>query len=122
HRLRRIIRPSRAADDAGDVARVLETTLERLDDPRDPEAARREGIALHALLQHLSHIDPAHWDAVSEKALGVLLPGAPNHAALAAKARSILTRLELSHLFGPDSRGEVPILAQGRRNSTPITI
>ena len=122
HRPRRIIRPSRAADDIGDVSRVLGTTLERLDDPRDPETARREGIALHALLQHLSRIDPAHWDAVSEKALGVLLPGASNHAALAAKARSILTRPELAPLFGPDSRGEVPILAEARQNGTPVTI
>ena len=29
---------------------------------------------------------------------------------------------ELAHLFGTDSRGEVPILAQGKRNNAPITI
>ena len=122
HRLRRIVRPSRAADDAVDPARVLETNAERLSDPRDPEAARKEGIALHALLQHLSHIDPAHWDAVSARALPLLLPDSPSHGAVLAKARSILTRPELAHLYGPDSRGEVPILAQGTRNGAPITI
>ena len=122
HRLRRIVRPSRAADDAVDPARVLETNAERLSDPRDPEAARKEGIALHALLQHLSHIDPLHWDAVSARALPMLLPDSPRHAAVLAKARSILTRPELAHLFGPDSRGEVPILAQGLRGTAPITI
>jgi ATP-dependent helicase/nuclease subunit A len=120
--LRRIIRPSRAADDAPDVSRVLETNAERLSDPRDPEAARKEGIALHALLQHLSHIDPVHWDAVSARALPTLLPDSPDHAAVLTKASSILTRPELAHLFGPDSRGEVPILAQGTRNRAPITI
>jgi ATP-dependent helicase/nuclease subunit A len=121
HRLRRIVRPSRAAEDAGDLTRVLETTAERLGDPRDPEAARKEGIALHALLQHLSRIEPVHWDAVSAKALALLLPDG-DHPAIAAKARSILTRPDLAHLFGTDSRGEVPILAQGQRNTAPITI
>jgi len=121
HRLRRIVRPSRAADDA-DPIRVLETNAERLSDPRDPEAARKEGIALHALLQHLSHIDPVHWDAVSARALPTLLPDAASHAHVLAKARSILTRPELAHLFGPDTRGEVPILAQGTRKGAPITI
>jgi ATP-dependent helicase/nuclease subunit A len=122
YKLHRIVRPSRAADDAPDPVRVLETNAERLSDPRDPEAARQEGIALHALLQHLSHIDPIHWDAVSARALPTLLPGSPNHAAILAKARSILTRPELAELFGPHSRGEIPILAQGTRNKAPITI
>ncbi len=122
YKLRRIVRPSRAADDV-DPTRVLETNAERLSDPRDPEAARKEGIALHALLQHLSQIDPAHWDAVAARAVPVLLPDLPAaHAATIAKARSILTRPELAHLYGPDSRGEVPILAQGTRNRAPVTI
>src|SRR5207342_2770744 len=103
-----------------DPTRVLETNAERLSDPRDPEAARQEGIALHALLQHLSRIDPVHWDAVSARALPTLLPDAAAHTAVLAKARSILTRPELAHLFGPDSRGEVPILAQGTRKGAPI--
>ncbi|RYE08746.1 MAG: double-strand break repair helicase AddA [Hyphomicrobiales bacterium] len=121
HQLRRIVRPSRAADDI-EPDRALDTTAERLGDPRDPEAARKEGIALHALLQHLARIEPAHWDAVAAKALPVLLPDSPAHAALLAKARSILTRPELAELFGPASRGEVPILAQARRKGAPITL
>ena len=39
-----------------------------------------------------------------------------------ARARSILGRPELKHLFGPNSRAEVPLLARGTRNGTPITI
>ena len=122
--LPRILRPSRLdAPDDVDPDRALATHAERLDDPRDPEAARREGIALHALLQHLVPIDRADWDAVSAKALVALLPEQPaRHAAIAARARSILTRPELAHLFGPDSRGEVPILANGRRSGAPMLV
>jgi ATP-dependent helicase/nuclease subunit A len=122
HTLRRIIRPSRASEDAGEPERALDRAVERLGDPRDPETARREGIALHALLQHLSRIDPAHWDAVSAKALPILLPDGTGHAAVIAKARSLLTRPDLQFLFGEQSRGEVPILAQGMRNGAPVTI
>jgi ATP-dependent helicase/nuclease subunit A len=125
HRLRRIVRPSTAVAERGDAdpREVLATAAERLGDLRDPEAARREGIALHALLQHLGRVDPAHRDAVSLKALAVLLPEAPErHAEIAARARSILNRPELQHLFGPGSRAEVPLLARGSRNGAPVTI
>jgi ATP-dependent helicase/nuclease subunit A len=125
YRLRRIVRPSTAfaAESEPAPAEVLATAAERLGDPRDPDAARREGTALHALLQHLGRVEPRHWDAVSLKALGVLLPEAPDrHAAMAAKARSILERPELRHLFGPNSRAEVPLLARGTRNGAPVTI
>ena len=122
YRLRRIVRPSSAlADTAAET--VLNTAAERLADRRDPEAARKEGIALHALLQHLGRLDPASWPAVIEKALPVLLPEAPEqHPALGQKARSILTRPELTQLFANNSRAEVPILAQGTRNGHPVTI
>jgi ATP-dependent helicase/nuclease subunit A len=122
YRLRRIVRPSSAFADAVPED-ALETTVERLSDPRDPEAARKEGIALHALLQHLGRIDPGDRPAVSLRALQVLLPNAADrHAAMAEKAASILGRRDLAHLFGPDSRAEVPILARGARNGQPITI
>ncbi len=121
-RLSRIIRPSQA-DREADVARVLETGAEQLADRRDPESARREGSALHALLHHLSRLEPAVWDAVAARALPALLPDLPMaHAALAAKARAILTRPELAPLFAANSRGEVPILAQGTRNGAPVTL
>jgi len=122
HRLRRIIRPSRL-EAAVSAAQALETDAEALAERRDPASARAEGIALHALLHHLARLDPSLWDAVALKALAALLPEAPAvHAALARKARALLTRPELRLLFGPDSRGEVPILAQGTRHGAPITI
>ena len=122
HRLRRIIRPSSAADEISDVSHVLATTVDRLRDPRDPEAARQEGIALHALLQHLERVDPQDWDTVTKRALAQLLPGSTSHAELAERAGTILTLPALSHLFGPGSRGEIPILAHGTRGGKPITI
>lgn len=122
YRLTRIVRPSRVAADA-DPDHALDSAAERLSDPRDPEAARREGIALHALLHHLSRLDPEVWDQVTAKALDTLLPEAPEqHSAIGRKAQAILTRLDLIHLFGPNSRAEVPILAQGHRNGAPVTI
>ena len=122
YRLRRIVRPSSALGDT-DAEHVLDSAAERLGDPRDPEAARKTGIALHALLHHLSKLAPAVWDDVSAKALTALLPELPEeHDAIARKARSILTRLDLIHLFGPNSRAELPILAQGSRNGAPVTI
>jgi ATP-dependent helicase/nuclease subunit A len=120
--LRRIVRPSMAAADA-DPETALDSAVERLADRRDPGAARREGIALHALLQHLAALPPASWEAVIDKALPVLLPDSPDErTAIGSKARSILGRAELAHLFGPNSRAEVPILAQGRRKGEPVTI
>lgn len=122
HRLRRIVRPSSALA-SSDPDRALETTVERLIDRRDPEAARKEGIALHALLQHLTRVPREHWDSVLVKAMPVLLPDAPDrHQDVAARARSILVRSELADLFGPNSRAEVPILAHGTRGGEPVTI
>ncbi|MBE0578079.1 double-strand break repair helicase AddA [Devosia sp.] len=90
---------------------------------RDADAARKEGIALHALLQHLGRVAPALWPEVVPKALLVLLPDAPaSHAALGAKAISILTRPELAALFGPGSRAEVPFLVDAVRDGEDIRL
>jgi ATP-dependent helicase/nuclease subunit A len=106
----------------GHVAPVL--ALDSLaEQVRDADAARKEGIALHALLQHLGRVAPALWSEVVPKALLVLLPDAPaGHAALGAKATSILTRPELSPLFGPGSRAEVPFLLDAIRDGEDIRL
>jgi ATP-dependent helicase/nuclease subunit A len=122
YRLPPIVRPSRAFTDT-EPQGALATAAERLGDPRDPEAARQEGIALHALLQHLGRIDRSLWQAVAGKALAVLIPGLPHsHARLAAKAISILTRPALAEVFGPGSRAEVPFLANVLRKGAPATL
>ena len=90
---------------------------------RDADAARREGIALHALLQHLGRVDPALWDAIVPKALMALLPDALElHAAIGTRAVSILRRPELDFVFGPGSRAEVPFLLAAQRDGVDIRL
>tara|TARA_R110002020_G_scaffold71455_2_gene184594 strand:- start:726 stop:4157 length:3432 start_codon:yes stop_codon:yes gene_type:complete len=99
---------------------ALDSLAEQL---RDADAARREGIALHALLQHLGTLDPALWPAIADKALAALLPDSPaDHPRLAAKAIAILRRPELAAIFGPGSRAEVPFLLNMRRQGEPIRL
>lgn len=119
HRPRRVLRPS-ALELASDPARSLATRLEQ---GLDPETARQSGTALHALLQHLAKVAPTQRPAVAARALTMLLPDAPaQHPILADKALSILSRPDLAHLFGEDSRAEVPFLAKAVRNGESVTI
>jgi ATP-dependent helicase/nuclease subunit A len=119
HRPIRIVRPS-AVEKAAPPQRVLATSLE---ESLDPETARLSGTALHALLQHLGRVEPAERVTVAARALEVLLPAAPEqHAGLAAKAISILSRPDLAHIFGPDSRAELPFFAQARQKNEDIRI
>src|SRR5690606_3933813 len=58
-----VVRPSAAGRDA-DLSRVLETVAEStlvMEEARDADSARREGIALHALLQHLPRVEHRQW-------------------------------------------------------------
>ena len=89
----------------------------------DAESARKEGVALHALLQHLHRISPAARAVIAGRALTTLLPDMKaRHGALADKAISILARPELARLFGPDSRAEVPFLANAAQAGKPIRL
>ena len=114
-----ILQPSRLAP-PDDPLRLLDATAAQL---VDAEAARRAGLAVHALLQHLPKVPPADRPQVAERALSVLWPeGGARHAEIAGKALSILQRPEFAPLFGPDSRGEVPFSAGGLRNGRPVTL
>ena len=114
-----VVRPS-AAFAEGEPVRALERAAEAA---VDADAARREGIALHALLQHLAQFDPSFRHGIGLKALGTLLPkAADRHGLLADKAVSILDRPEFAELFGPNSRAEVPFLADASRNGAPIRL
>ena len=111
--------PSRAHEARGDEP-ALATAAERV---RDAETARKSGIALHALLQHLGRIDRGLWPKVIPRALEVLLPDMPKEQArLAPKALSILDSLEFAYLFGADSRAEVPFLVDVVRDGEPIRL
>ncbi|MGV8856080.1 MAG: double-strand break repair helicase AddA [Devosia sp.] len=114
-----LVAPSLAGSSAPSSS-GLDSLAERA---RDADAARREGIALHALLQHLGKLDPAIWPEIAGKALVALLPDSPaEHSRLAAKAISILTRPELAQVFGPGSRAEVPFLLAAERDDAPIRL
>ena len=114
-----LVSPSRAG---GHVAPIL--ALDSLaEQVRDADAARKEGIALHALLQHLGRLDAAIWPEVASKALAALLPDSPTeHTRIAAKAISILNRPALATVFGPASRAEVPFLVDAKRDDQPIRL
>jgi ATP-dependent helicase/nuclease subunit A len=119
HRPVPIVRPS-SVEKAADPQRVLAT---RLEESLDPETARLAGTALHALLQHLGKVQPAQRPSVAARALETLLPTAPaQHAPLAAKALSIIGKPELAHLFGPNSRAEVPFFAEAQRGTERVRI
>jgi len=111
-----IVRPSQAR--AGEDG--FETASESA---RDADAARREGIALHALLQHLGKVAPEQWPHVAVRALEALSPQHPErYAALANKAIAILEAPANAALFGPGSRAEVPVLAHASREGKPVLI
>jgi ATP-dependent helicase/nuclease subunit A len=114
-----IVSPSTARGHLSPIE-ALDSLLEQT---RSPDQARREGVVLHALLQHLVPIDQAIWPQIVPKALLALLPEAPErHEALGAKAMSILQRPELQRLFGASSRAEVPFLVNAIRDGAPIRL
>jgi ATP-dependent helicase/nuclease subunit A len=114
-----LVTPSTAS---GKIAplQALDSAAEKL---RDADTARQEGIALHAMLQHLGRLDPAIWDVVIPKALEALVPElSDRHAALGAKAKSILQNPENARIFGPNSRAEVPFIIDALRDGEPIRL
>ena len=115
HRRVEVVRPSLAHEPAP-LERIYETAA---DGVRDAETARRAGIALHALLQHLAPVASTARRATAAAALAVLAPDLPG---LADKAIAILGRPDLADLFGPHSRAEVPFLARGTRRGHEIRL
>jgi len=114
-----VISPSHAREAAG-TEPLLATFAEQV---RDAETARKSGLALHALLQHLGKVDRALWPNVIPRALEALIPELPEEQErLAEKARAILEHPEFAPLFGPHSRAEVPFLVDALRKGEPIRL
>ena len=112
-----VVRPSYAGGTAA-PGLVLATTAEAL---RDAEAARHEGLAIHALLQHLVRVEPEAWVRVAPRALEALLPEpGPDKERVMKKAIAILSRPELGRLFGSGSRAEVPFRVAAKQRGKPI--
>ncbi|GLQ56028.1 double-strand break repair helicase AddA [Devosia nitrariae] len=116
---RPVVRPSSAFAETVPPP-VFDTAAQAV---RDAEEARRSGIALHALLQHLPRVPPESRRAVAGKALVTLLPDHEFvHKGLIERAISILSRPDLAHLFQADSRAEVPFLLDLRRGGKPVRL
>lgn len=108
-----IITPSR--HDENWMPSGLEPAAEILLDAR---GARMRGIALHALLQHLSAVPQERREAVALSAAQTLLPDDPQLAEpVAERGLAILSDPLLAGLFGNDSRAEVPFSILVRQGS-----
>ncbi len=115
--LRKIITPSTAHKD--DDA-IFDSAAQSI---IDAETARLEGIALHAMLQHLSKIEPNERTEVATRALETLLPDAPaRHDGLIKTALEILSDPQNARIFGPNSRAEVPFLTHLEIKGKPVRI
>lgn len=113
-----LLTPSRS--EHGWKPRGLETAAEALLDAR---GARQRGIALHALLQHLSDVPQERRDAVALSAAQTLLPDDPDLIEpVAARALAILSNPHLAAIFGSQSRAEVPFSLTVRHKGTPTRL
>jgi ATP-dependent helicase/nuclease subunit A len=75
------------------------------------ERARRRGILVHALLDHLAGQDPGARGEAAARFLAARAPGtdAAERQGLAAQTLAVLQHRELAALFGPGSRGEAAV-------------
>lgn len=114
-----IVSPS-LADGQADTETLYATAGEAV---LDATSARLRGVALHALLQHLSAVPQDMRAAVAASAMPVLLPGHRDlHGPLVTEALNILNDPGLALLFGPQSRAEVSFSLAGTRNGRPMTL
>ncbi|MBY0296269.1 MAG: PD-(D/E)XK nuclease family protein, partial [Methylobacterium sp.] len=76
----------------------------------DP-GARRRGILVHALLEHLPAIQPELRAGAAGTYLAARAPGLPHaeHAAISASVLRLLDDPDLAVLFGPEARAEVSL-------------
>ncbi|MGI9384319.1 MAG: PD-(D/E)XK nuclease family protein, partial [Methyloligellaceae bacterium] len=72
------------------------------------------GSIVHALLEHLPEIDPAAWDEIARRFVALRGAGLdePMREEIVAETLSITRDPAFAHLFGADSRAEVPIVAR----------
>ncbi len=118
-RPREIVSPSQLGGHGGTIE-GLDPKAERLLDAR---MARERGIALHALLQHLTCVPRDRRAEVALAAAQTLLAEAPELAApVAEEALAILSDPSLARIFGPDARAEVSFAVDATRNGVPIRL
>lgn len=72
------------------------------------------GLLTHGLLQYLPALDRRGWEAAAQRFVGVRGAGLPQRTrdSIVAETLAVLTDPAFAALFGPDSRAEVPIVAE----------
>jgi len=115
-----IISPSHAGGETIDMGDVRQNPAREI---ADAERARRYGVVLHALLQHLAGVESAQRQNIARKGLEVLLPGEPSgQKELLKKALAIFAGPDAPLLFGANSRPELPIFISGCKEGKPVSL
>jgi ATP-dependent helicase/nuclease subunit A len=72
------------------------------------------GLLTHGLLQYLPALDRRGWQAAAQRFVAVRGAGLPERTrdSIVAETLTVLTDPAFTALFGPDSRAEVPIVAE----------
>ncbi len=90
---------------------------------KEAELSKKQGLAIHALLEHLSKIEPHIREKVAQKALNILLPDhKEKHKEIISKALKIISNPKFQFIFADNSRAEVPFFVNGTKNKKPISI
>jgi len=114
------VRPSEAGEQKNDGADLLQSGAQAV---VNADAAKRYGVALHALLQHLAALKPGQRQKIARNAVAALLPGeAREQKKLVDKALAIFAGPNAGLLFGPGSRPELPIFVSGSKNGQPVRL
>ncbi len=90
---------------------------------RDTKGARfRRGQVVHALLQHLPALPVSAREDAARRFIAASLPDLPDADELLGEVMAVLDHPELTALFGPTSRAEVPLSGVVRGASGPQVI
>ncbi len=112
-----IIRPSLAYDKSEEIFEI------NISLKIDADLARKKGISLHVLLEHLPKIEKNKQKDIAKRALEILLPNEkPLYDEIINQALDILNSEKTSFLFGKNSRAEMPFLFDAKKNNNQIKI
>jgi ATP-dependent helicase/nuclease subunit A len=72
------------------------------------------GLLTHGLLQYLPALDRSGWKAAADRFVAIRGAGLPQHTrdSIVIETLAVLNDPAFAALFGPDSRAEVPIVAE----------
>jgi ATP-dependent helicase/nuclease subunit A len=119
------IAPSRLApydiDETGDPVPRAEPSSGAMREPETPSPFRlsgdyrfQRGLVTHALLEHLPALEPGQWETAARafaETRGNMLPAATRKS-IVDEVLAVLRDPAFAAAFGPDSRAEVPLVAE----------